>query len=242
MKTWIRAPMFRYPVRKLHNIIGLVVGFQLLFWTASGLFFTIFPIEKIRGTTLRAPINHGTLALEHVQVEASQAADLLEARAPVKSVELAMFFGEPVWKLEVGEETRMVNAQDGRVLSPISPELAKRVAVEGMLAKAGEPAEPWLMVEDPPREYSGPLPAYVVDYEPGSVRVYIDASTGRLVTVRSNLWRTFDVLWRFHIMDITGADRFDSWWLKLFAFFGLTMVLTGAVLLVRRVRNGLIFR
>jgi len=234
--------MFRYPVRKLHNIVGLVVGLQLLFWTASGLFFTIFPIEQIRGTTLRAPINHGALALGQVHVEASQAAELLESHAPVKSVELDMFFGDPVWKLEVGEEVRMVDARDGKMLSPISPERAKRVANEGLSDRAGRAGDPWLMTENPPREYSGPLPAYVVDYEPGSVRAYIDANTGRLVTVRSNLWRTFDVLWRFHIMDITGADRFDSWWLKLFAFFGLTMVLTGAVLLVRRIKNGLIFR
>ncbi|MEL6414304.1 MAG: hypothetical protein AAFQ15_05120 [Pseudomonadota bacterium] len=34
---------------RLHKIIGVVVGIQLFFWTVSGLFFTLFPIEVIRG-------------------------------------------------------------------------------------------------------------------------------------------------------------------------------------------------
>ncbi len=39
-------------------------------------------------------------------------------------------------------------------------------------------------------------------------------------------------------MDVTGKDRFDTWWLKLAAFVGLTIVLTGLVLGVDRWRNG----
>lgn len=229
-------------MRRAHNIIGLVFGLQLLFWTVSGLFFTLFPIEQIRGSTLRAPINHGQLALGQIEVTASQAGLILDSHTPIKAAELDMFFGEPVWKLESGDLTHLVSARTGDIRSPISAALATRIASEGMIEKAGKPGTPRLMRENPPREYGGPLPAFVVDYEPGSVRVYIDANTGRLVTVRSNLWRIFDVLWRFHIMDVTGADRFDSWWLKIFSFFGLTMVISGVVLVVRRTRQGLIFR
>ena len=232
----------RNPVRRVHNVLGLVFGILLIFWTVSGLFFTLFPIEQIRGTTLRAPINHGALALGSVNVTASQAADILDSHTPIKTVELGMFLGEPVWKLSVKDGTRMVSASSGEVRSPITTQTALRIAAEGVLPKVGTPGKPWLLTENPPREYSGPLPAYVVDYEPGSVRVYIDAQTGRLVTVRSNLWRTFDVMWRFHILDITGADEFDSWWLKLASFFGLTIVLTGTVLVVQRVWRGTILR
>ena len=80
-----------------------------------------------------------------------------------------------------------------------------------------------------------------MDYEPGSVRIYIDANTGRIVTVRTNLWRVFDIMWRFHIMDVTGKDEFNTWWLKLFAFFGLTVGITGAILVVRQIRTGRLF-
>ena len=60
--------------------------------------------------------------------------------------------------------------------------------------------------------------------------------------MRTGKWRIFDVLWRFHIMDVTGDDRFDSWWLKLFAFLGLTTVLFGIGLLVHRAMAGRLLR
>jgi hypothetical protein len=43
-------------------------------------------------------------------------------------------------------------------------------------------------------------------------------------------------------MDVTGEDRFDTWWMKLFAFLGLTMVVTGFVLMVDRARKGRLLR
>lgn len=229
-------------IRKWHNILGLVFGLQILFWLISGLFFTLFPIDQIRGANLRVPVTHGQLAAGQVRVSASDAIEVLDPHVPVTSAQLEMFFGEPVWLLKFGPDTRMVSAITGEVRSPITPQMASRVAREGMVPKAGKAGKPWLLKDTPPREYKGPLPVYVVDYEPGSVRVYIDANTGKLVTVRSNLWRTFDIMWRFHIMDVTDKDEFDTWWLKLFAFFGLTLGLTGAVLVVRRMRAGKIFR
>ncbi|MEQ9317215.1 MAG: hypothetical protein RLN72_15285, partial [Henriciella sp.] len=67
---------------------------------------------------------------------------------------------------------------------------------------------------------------------------WIDAEAARLVAVRTGKWRLFDALWRFHIMDLTGEDRFDSWWLKVFAFLGLTTVLFGFALLIQRASKG----
>lgn len=43
-------------IPRLHNILGLVVGGQVLLWILSGLFFTVFPIEHIRGEHLRAEV------------------------------------------------------------------------------------------------------------------------------------------------------------------------------------------
>ena len=39
---------------RVHKLLGLVVGAQLLLWTVSGLFFTLIPIEQVRGEHLRA--------------------------------------------------------------------------------------------------------------------------------------------------------------------------------------------
>jgi len=230
-----------HKLRKLHNIVGLVFGIQMLFWVASGLFFTLFPIEQVRGSNLRVPIDHGQLVFDDAPISAAQAADALRTRAPVKAAELGTFLGEPVWRMQSGHETLMVSATTGELRSPITSQEASLIAAKGMREVSGTPGEAWLLTANAPREYGGPLPVYVVDYAPGTLRVYISPDTGQLLSVRSKLWRTFDVLWRFHIMDITGSDRFDSWWLKVFSFFGLTLVLSGTLLVVRRVRYGTIF-
>ena len=42
-------------MRQIHNVLALVVGTQILLWMGSGLYFTLFPIETVRGEHLRAP-------------------------------------------------------------------------------------------------------------------------------------------------------------------------------------------
>lgn len=233
---------FSRNLKRVHNILGLVIGLPILFWTVSGLFFTLFPIEQVRGANLRTPINHGQLALSRVDISADEAARRLDGRPTVKSAELDMFFGEPVWRLEARDGRYMVSAVSGELRSPISAVDASRIAREGIKPRTSTAGEPRLLTESPPREYGGPLPAWVVDYDPGSMRIYIDANSGELVTVRTPLWRTFDVLWRFHILDVTGGDRFDTWWLKLASFLALGMVLTGIYLVIRRLLRGKILQ
>jgi hypothetical protein len=47
----------------------------------------------------------------------------------------------------------------------------------------------------------------------------------------------FDVMWRFHIMDVTGDDKIDTWWMKLAAFLGLAAILRGLGLSINRTRK-----
>ena len=227
-------------INRVHKIIGVVFGIQIVFWTLSGFFFTLFPIEQVRGENLLQDISHGTLSLEAIALDATQAAELVDFTP--ERAELSMLLGTPVWKLEAAQTNAIVNARTGAIVSPLSQELALEIAQKGMKAKAGVPGEPWFLETNPPREYTGPLPAWVVDYEPGSVRIYIDAQTGALRTVRTNLWRTFDMFWRVHIMDITGANRIDSWWMKLVSFFSLTLAISGMVLGIDVLRRGRLFR
>ena len=39
-------------LRDTHRWLGLIAGVQLLLWTVSGLYFTLIPIETIRGNHL----------------------------------------------------------------------------------------------------------------------------------------------------------------------------------------------
>jgi len=224
-------------IRRVHKLLGLVIGLQFLFWTVSGLFFTLYPIEQIRGDHLRAQIDHGEYPVVQVPVNVA-AASARSVGETVTSAELRMFLGEPVWIVRSDKSVRMVDASNGLIISPIVPEVAMRVARAGYVRDLPADLQPLALTENPPREYGGPLPAWVIEDAETGTRLYIDASTGELKTIRTNNWRIFDVLWRFHIMDIAGEDKFTTWWMRLAAFLGLTLVLFGFALLVDRARKG----
>ena len=228
-------------VSRLHKIIGVVAGLQILFWTVSGLFFTLFPMETIRGDLWRPVIEHGSLADMSVTLSAEDVVQ--QAGSDISSLELKPFLGAPVWLVESRAGRQMIDARTGDVRSPLSQTDIDRLVdrFDDRPSGLGSLTVTYLIHENPLREYGGPLPTWVLEYEPQKQRIYVDAVTGDIRAVRTTKWRIFDVLWRFHIMDITGEDRFDTWWIKLFAFLGLTMVLSGFVILVDRARKGRLF-
>lgn len=228
-------------VARVHKVVGLMAGLLLLSWTASGLFFTLFPIETIHGDPWRPTVEHGDLQKMNVNVSASDAMALVSE--PAERVSLKPFLDRPVWMIETSTSPIMIDAVTGDVRSPLSQN-----DIDALIARFGEKPSglgeltvTYMISENPLREYAGPLPAWVVEYEPGKQRIYIDAVSGEVRSVRTTRWRIFDVLWRFHILDITGDDRIDSWWMKLAAFLGLTMVLSGLILGIDRIRKGRLF-
>lgn len=228
-------------VARLHKTVGLVAGILLLSWTASGLFFTLYPIETIRGDPWRPVIDHGTLSDMSITVSAEEALAMFDE--PVTQIQLKAFLDAPVWMVESDTSRAMIDATTGVVRSPLH-----QSDLDAMVARFGDKPDglgtltvTYLIQENPLREYAGPMPAWILEYEPGKQRIYIDAISGDVRSVRTSRWRIFDVLWRFHILDVTGEDRFDSWWLKLAAFLGLTMVLSGLVLGIDRIRKGRLF-
>jgi len=231
-------------VARVHKIVGLVVGIQLFFWTVSGLFFTLFPIDVIRGDPWRPSIEHGSLQDMPVQVGA------IEAASKVPGVwlgaELQPFLDRPVWIITTSETRAMIDATTGDAWSPLDPvsfrALQRRFADrDGVAQIPGSEATAIYLTDHAPRKYGGALPAWVIEDSQTRQRIYFDATTGAVQSVRTTNWRIFDILWRFHIMDITGEDRFDTWWMKLFAFLGLSMVLSGFVILIDRARKGRLF-
>ena len=124
-----------------------------------------------------------------------------------------MFLGDPVWQIKTNLSTNMVDAVTGDLRSPITQDELITLTSYGPDATTrpmGKTSIQYMISENPKREYGGKLPAWIVEYSPGKQRIYVDAMTGDIKAVRTTKWRIFDVLWRFHIMDVTGEDEFDS--------------------------------
>ena len=230
--------VFTRHVSRVHKIIGLVAGVLLAFWVLSGFYFTLYPITEIRGDHMRTPIEHGTLEPDEVQISVQDAIDASDIWG--FQAELKMFMGDPVWLVSNTHDKRLVSAVTGEKLSPLSQEAAQRIFDAGVGRLTSYGGEVFLIEDKAPREYGGPLPVWVFEASTGE-RAYLSPTTGDILAVRTTEWRIFDVFWRFHILDITGDDRIDTWWMKLAAFLSIIMVISGFIILVQRMMRGRLF-
>ena len=68
-------------------------------------------------------------------------------------------------------------------------------------------------------------------------------ATGELVSRRHDLWRTFDFVWMFHIMDYDDRQDVNNILIRIFTWMGVATAATGGWLLLysfrrkRRVRK-----
>jgi len=211
----------------LHKWLALIVGVQMLFWVGSGLFFAVFPIERVRS--------------EHRIAEAHAAAPQLAERAPS---EMAQFLPEAPTRITYEQtsdghavavaefhERRpiLIDLNDWRVASPLSADAAEQIARAYI---AGDPRvrEVTLINEATP-EYRGALPAWRIAFDDAEgLAVYVSADTARVTARRSDLWRVYDALWALHIMDWRDHENFNSGLLILTSFTALMVVLAGFVL------------
>lgn len=224
----------------IHKWLALIVGVQMLFWVASGLFFALYPIERVRS--------------EHRIAEAEQAGlDVSALRAPL---ELATLLPEAPTRISyergvLGEALAiaefaarkpiLISLADGRVLSPLDEAAATRIA-RAYVAAAPAVRQARLVTEESP-EYRAALPAWRIAFDDAEgLAVYVAADTGRVTARRSNLWRTYDALWALHIMDWRDHENFNNGLLIIASITSLIVVLAGFVLFPFRLRFGRLTR
>jgi len=223
------------PWRKIHRWLGLLIGIQVLFWMASGLYFSLVPIETVRGEHLTAPpatLQPGELdglmppgqALGSIQLEQLDGFSLQRLRG--RLVYKASF------QAHEQPQHRLLDARDGGLLPQLEPQQAQDLATAALLDPVPVKTVRRIETHQPGSEYRGrALPLYRVDFEhPGKLRLYLDAWTGEVVARRTSTWRIFDFLWMLHILDFQERDDFNQPLLQFMALAGLLVVLTGYVL------------
>lgn len=232
MKTW----QFSRRMRQIHNVLALVVGTQVLLWMVAGLYFTLYPIETVRGSHLRAPMEQALTVPADGWVPAGPLAEGASGGM------LKPWLGRAVYVVERETGTQMFDAATGEQLTSLDGAAARAVAQanwggQGMLASAS-------LVRAAPSE-SGRKgdPMWRIEFEgKDTATFWVTPDTGEVRAVRTEVWRLFDLMWGLHIMDWSARETIASWWMKAFAFGGLMMSLAGAWLLVRRLSMGTLLR
>lgn len=225
------AIRFRRLIRQFHRWLGLVVALQLLLWVMGGLVMSVLRLEEVRGDDRAAqrPVPALDAALPLLPP-----ADILRRHggAPVTSLTLTMLLSQPVYRLKVGNEALLVDARSGEKLSPLAQAAAETIARADYSGSARVAAVEW--VDTPALEYRGrPLPLWRVRFaDDRNTALYVSPATGEVVARRNDLWRVFDFVWMFHIMDYRERENFNHPLLVSAAATTLLFVMTGLAMLV----------
>ena len=216
----------------VHKWLALLMAIQILFWFVSGLFFAVFPIERVRSehaiaTQSPRPVDLAAAATGLARLSAANV-------APGEKVELRVLLGHPVALLSGGNgRPRLYDLATGRHASPIPMTTALLIA-ERDHAGGARAARIARVTENSP-EYRGALPAWRVDFDDGAGRsIYVAADTGMVTARRSTLWRVYDFLWSLHIMDFKNHEDFNTPLLIVATGLALAMVVTGIILFPSR--------
>ncbi len=231
---------FAFWIGRLHKWLGLIVFIQLFIWTATGLFFTVFAIERIRGDDLFVKPEAQIVDLSRVNITLAQA--LAEAGEDQPTAATLRNLGpDPVYEIRADIGVFLISAESGRIVSPIQEETARNI-LNAAWRGQGELTAVELL-DEAPREsgQSGKIWAGRFTGD-GNRTLYVNATTGAVGPVRSDLWRTYDFLWALHIMDYDERENFNHPLIVAAAILALSVVLLGITLLIQRAARGVLFR
>ncbi|WP_265564288.1 PepSY domain-containing protein [Sphingomicrobium arenosum] len=213
----------RKTLRRWHLWTGWLVGVPILFWTLSGFFMVLKPIEEVRGSHLLKGEDAVRLAA------APRLPEGIEA-VPLSGISLEPRARGPVWVIPLSGMVRVADPMSGDWLQPWNA--AEAVAeVEARHVGGFELANVTLTdAQDPPLDWRRPTAAWAVEDKDGT-RFYVEQATGRIGAVRTGWWRAFDFMWGLHIMDLQTREDINNNWLRIFAALATLATLMALVLL-----------
>lgn len=214
-------------VRRAHKWIGLVIGVQALLWMISGLYMVVVPLEVIHGDHLA---HVPTEPLKPSSKRMTQSS-LHEAYPGTTSIRMKNLLGKEVYEIKQGQQATLVDAATGEKLSPLDRDKIIALADAAYVGEGSIKGVEWV-TKAPQEVGSRPVPLWAVHYdEPGLTTLYFSPHTGDLVARRHELWRWFDFLWMFHIMDYEERENVNNTLLRTASITGLLFALSGAWLL-----------
>jgi len=227
--------------RKIHRWLGLLMALQIIAWMVSGLWFSLFPIEEIRGehlTRSAQPLEIASFGALAPPAALQRALDQhFDGQGWVlSSAQWIRQEGQLYWRLS-GESaghsfTRLLSVEDARVQPMLSAAAVERRAQWWLLSPALAEAVEWVGEDDAVSEIRGrDMPLWRVRYaQPEALNLYLDPWTGEVVARRTDRWRVFDFFWMLHIMDFEEREDFNHPLLQIAAALGVIISLSGVLL------------
>lgn len=220
--------------RTTHKWLALIIAIQAVFWTLSGLYMSAVHIDIIHGDRLVKSDAPPPITLAGL-VDPQHLAHLAPG---LKTARLETQLGRPVYVIEAADGKALLDARTGEKLSPLGREAAQARAA-ALFAEPGKVVSAQLLTTVKPTEIqSRPLPLWRVEFE-GAWRptFYISPFTGELVARRHDLWRTYDFVWMFHIMDYENRTDVNNVLIRVATWMAFVTSLTGAWLLLYSFRR-----
>ncbi|MCH2535356.1 MAG: PepSY domain-containing protein [Bdellovibrionales bacterium] len=200
-----------------------------MFWTTTGLFMSFVPIEKVRSEHLVKKSEPMILKSFSSYLPIEKIVQKTSLHSPVE-VKLVGLLQNYVYVIKQKEKTDLFDAFTGEQISPISKDLAIEIAISHFMETAE--IKNVGLVSTPITEYKGKLPVWKIDFNNDeNTTFYISSESGELLGRRSSLWRIYDFMWMFHIMDYKERENFSHWWLILSAFLAVFMSVSGVWLI-----------
>jgi uncharacterized iron-regulated membrane protein len=226
-------------IRKIHRWLGLLMALQIIAWMASGLYFSWFPIETIRGEHLVAEYPRSDFEtlddLVPAWVAWNNLAQQLDGTPEIAEISI-IERGQVIWYRIAGEAdgkpfAMLVDGYSGLVRPRLSEEEAGQLASNLLTREGVIESIDWIEEAQPGSEIRGrDLPVWRVRFsEPESLSLYLHPWTGEVLARRTTRWRIFDFLWMLHIMDFDTRDDFNTPLLRIAATLGLLIAVSGVV-------------
>jgi len=211
-------------VRRTHKWIGLVIGVQALLWMLSGVYMTVISLEVIHGDHLAHAFDE-PLERSGERLDIEQLAKL---RPSFESLKLKKFLGKEVYEVRTNGKASLVDARTGELMSPLPREQIVARAKDIYQGEADIREVTWI-TQAPQEVAKRQVPMWAVRFDDrANSTLYFSPDTGELLARRHDLWRWFDFLWMFHIMDYDTRDDVNNSLLRVAAGVGLLFALSGA--------------
>ena len=216
----------------VHKWLALIIGIQIFIWIATGLFFTVIPIEQIRS-------EHRIREVAPLHVSAADLTALpgalAGADAPVRLTVENRPEGARIVADYADGSAALFDASTGARLSPLDAESALAIARSRIITEAPVASSELVTTASP--EYRGALPAWRIAFdEPSKLAVYVGANNGQVTARRSELWRVYDFLWALHIMDYQEHENFNHAPIIIVSVLAFLSTIAGIALIPYRFR------